>query len=191
MKVYLAGEGVHELGDWFHHPGHRRGTDKPGLIESLLFKLGLQHEVVGATLWKSIRKFRPGDHRPAETRNVLGAVLDADEAGAEALIFVRDRDSDLDREAAIEQGIQEAPAIAEIEVAGGVAAQEIEAWILALLHERGSESHADAKGVLKARHQKESRADKVAVVQEADLAHRAPDCVSFERWIDRVTKALS
>jgi hypothetical protein len=189
MKIYLAGEGVHELGDWFHHPGLRRGKDDPGLIESLLFKLRLHHEVVGATVWKSIRKFRPGDHRPAETRNVLGAVLDADEAGAEALIFVRDRDSDPGREAAIERGIDEAPA--DITVAGGVAAQEIEAWVLALLQERGSESHADPKGVLKERHQKESRADKVAVVEEADLEHRAPDCASFERWIDRVKKALS
>lgn len=191
MKVYLAGEGVHELGDWFHHPGLRRGKDKPGLIESLLFKLGLDHEVVGATPWKAIRKFRPGDRRPAETRNVLGAVLDADEAGAEALVFVRDRDGDPDREADVERGINESTTFTEIRVAGGAAAQEIEAWLLALLQESGSELHPDAKEILKQRHHKISRAEKVAVVEQADLERRAPDCASFERWIDRVTKALS
>src|SRR5476649_489749 len=78
----------------------------------------------------------------------FASAQDARDAGADALVFVRDSDRDRyhQRENDIERGIQEAEALfPELDICGGVAKQEIEAWILALLGENRSESHSDAK----------------------------------------------
>src|SRR4051794_8715923 len=107
MKVFLAGEGVSELGDWVHHPSYRVGNDEPGVIQSLLFKLGIRPEVVGALKWTDIPKFKSKGHLQAEARNVLGAALEAQLAGADALVFVRDRDGKKAREEDIEDGIRQ------------------------------------------------------------------------------------
>ena len=69
-------------------------------------------------------------------------VLHAYEAGCEVVAFSRDRDSDPDRDAAIERGIAAAKAAwPEMGVIGGIARPCIEGWVRArvggALHSEG------------------------------------------------------
>jgi hypothetical protein len=193
MKVFIAGEGPDELGDWARHPAYRptkREDYARGIIIALLARGGIDVEVIDASLWKHIPKFRAGDHRHPETRTVLGLALRAEEKKCDALVFVRDRDRDEGREQDLEAGISDASARFSLTIAGGMAVEETEAWILALLGERGSERHADAKSTLATRHEIESCADMVEVIDNADLTKLPDDAVSLRRWLERA-RALS
>src|SRR5476649_390429 len=139
MKVFLAGEGSDELGDWSRDANYRGQQNVPGVIEALLTKLGLNFDVINGTPWSLIQKYYPPKKSTwrrlnDDTKNVLRAAQDARDADADALVFVRDTDRDRDgrREAAIEDGIREATDLfPDLDICGGVAKQEIEAWILA------------------------------------------------------------
>jgi hypothetical protein len=184
MKVFLAGEGKDELGDWFHHPSYRTGNDAPGLIEALLHKLGVDVQVANGRRWKDIAKYAAGSKRSRENKNVLGAAQEALDLKCEALIFVRDLDGEPSRRAEIKQGLVEAAEkFPGLTVCGGVAAQQIEAWILALLGHHGSASHSDSKVALRA-HGLETRAQKIDAVANADLARVPPDAESLKEWLD-------
>ena len=143
--------------------------------------------MVDARVWKRIRKFQAGKHAKPETRNVLGLVNEAEEARCDALVFVRDQDGEADREASIDEGIRLArergfgPAMV-----GGVAIQEIEAWILALLGERPTQHHTDAKSVLVKKHGITTCAAKVAVVESADRGKIPDDALSLHAWLAQV-----
>lgn len=186
MRVFLAGEGRDELGDWMHPPQYRRRPPDPGLLEALLRRVADDRfTVVDARVWHTIKKFKAGQHARPETRNVLGLMLEAEEAGCDVLVFVRDKDGDDEREEDIGAGIrlltegEHAPL-----VVGGCAVQEIEAWLLALLGERGSERHAQAKEVLARGHRIAGLPLKVAVVEGADLDAIPADARSLRAWID-------
>lgn len=69
--------------------------------------------------------------------------------------------------------------------------QEIEAWILALLGERRSERHSDAKAVLKEKHEIVGCAQKVATVEAADLARVPEDATSLRLWLGRAERSLA
>lgn len=186
MKVYLGGEGSDDLGDYYHLPQDRKKPPAHGLIEALLRRATARpFTVVGASVWKRIRKYRFGQPLSGEVRSVLGLMIEAEEAKADVLVFVRDQDGYRDREEAIEEGVRRAregdysPA-----VVGGVAVQEIEAWILALLGESRSERHADAKSVLAERHGVAGRTAKIAAVEAADLKRIPEDARSLRTWLD-------
>lgn len=142
MRIWLAGEGPTELGDWGNHPANRSTPAALGLLEALLRQVRAEGwEVHGGIRWKDIIKVGVGAHRRAETRNVLGAALDALENGCDALVFVRDRDRDTAREATIERGVLEAKRELKLGVAGCLAVEAVEAWVLALRGEQWSEMH--------------------------------------------------
>lgn len=193
MKVFLSGEGPTELGDWAKELPYRTITPEIGVIEALLRKAwGSPYTVVDACLWKRIRKFRSQDHLRPETRNVLGLALQADEAGCDALVFVRDQDGDEERQADIEEGVRAAQGRGlDVDIIGGVAVQEIEAWILAILGERRSEHHADAKQVLKQRHQITEREEMVEVIDERGVDGIPEDAASLRTWLEMATGALA
>jgi hypothetical protein len=193
MRIFLGGEGPDDLGDWFRLPQHRANPPVVGMIEALLRKNGATDcDVAGARIWKSIKKFRFKPPVRGEVQNVLGLVLEADETGAKVLVFVRDQDGYPDREEDIEEGIRQARARSYgPEVVGGVAVQEIEAWVLAILGERRSEQHADAKAILAARHGIDSLSAKVAAIDAADLDRIPRDATSLRTWLERATLALS
>jgi hypothetical protein len=192
VKVFLGGEGADDLGDWSHPPQYRAHPPAPGAIEALARKVGVVPiDVIGAVIWKNIKKFRFKPPVRGEIQNVLGLVIEAEEVGAEVLAFVRDQDGYPDRQDDIEEGIRRARARSDSpQIVGGVAVQEIEAWILALLFEPRSERHADAKAVLEARHGIADRNGKVAVIDAADLDRLPEDAVSLRSWVSQARVVL-
>src|SRR3954470_12429687 len=83
MKVFIAGEGVSELGEWANHPSYRSDPPQSGVIEALLRRARPDGwEIAHAVVWKDIRKFKILPGSGPEIRNVLGAALQATEAGA-------------------------------------------------------------------------------------------------------------
>ncbi len=128
-------------------------------------------------------------------------MVEADEVGADVLVFVRDRDGDEERAAAIEEGLRLArEGTYSAKVVGGVAVEEIEAWILALLGERRSEHPKDAKRVLRNRHGIADLGGKRAVVEDANLGNfpedanldaLPDDAVSLRAWLTRVREAFA
>lgn len=189
--MFLSGEGPDDLGDWYRERQNWHEPRETGIIEALLRAVaGDRFTVVDARIWKRIKKFKSGKHAHPETRNVLGLMLEAEERGCDILVFVRDQDGYEDREADINEGVRLARERFTPGVVGGVAVQEIEAWILALLGDRGSEAHANAKQELAERHRIASLAEKVAVVEGADI-HRVPeDAISLRDWLNDASVAF-
>ena len=188
MRVFLSGEGPDDLGGWYDEPQYRSDPPRMGVIEALLRNVSsVDFTIVDARVWKRIRKFKAGKHAQPETRNVLGLMLEAEEARCDVLVFVRDQDGYADRQASIEAGILQAnDGGYEPALVGGVAIQEIEAWILALLGERNTERHADAKAVLLKKHTITNCAEKVAAVESADRDKIPEDAVSLLAWLEMV-----
>lgn len=155
--------------------------------------------VDSAVVWKQIRKFRAGEHRDRETRNVLGLVQAAREAGCDVVAFVRDRDGSVahpnkEREAQIEAGILQAASFFEgwaPRIIGGVAVEKLESWLLALAGkprsevERHPEAKLEALGI-----QIKLASEYVKVVENADLDRLPGDARSLRRWLDHARAAL-
>lgn len=195
VKVFLCGEGSNELGSRSGHPAYQ-SDQRPGVLHALLLRVqATGWEVGGARDWKSIRKFRLGKADHQDTRNVLGAALDARDAGCDVLAFSRDQDRERARVAAVETGIQRVPEAfgATPVVIGGVAVPTLEGWILALLGELGTEAlspiRAEAALVAKGVGAKDGDA-MTRVVEEADLARIPEDAASLSTWVSRAKAVL-
>lgn len=190
FKVFIGGEGPDELGDLSRHASYRSGS--PGVLEALLRRVQEDGWAVeGSLLWKQIRKYRAGDHRRPEERNVLGLSLAAREAGCDVVCFTRDRDRDRQREEDLEKGIAAAEEIfGGLRIMGGVATEELESWILALRGERRSEQRADPKAHLSDSHGISTRSRMVAVVNDADLDALPDDARSLRLWLGRAREGL-
>jgi hypothetical protein len=114
VRVFLAGEGKTELGRYAlskeyakadHEGGpfvrskkHATVNDEVGVLEALVSRHCRDLKIVGAELWKTrgtqkkVPKLKVGRGMSgAETQTVRGLALLADEAGAQALVFTRDR----------------------------------------------------------------------------------------------------
>jgi len=193
VKIFLAGEGRTDLGDWAREPQFRSVPPVQGCVEALLRNIApAGWSIEGAVKWKDIHKYQSGIHRRPETRNVLGAALRARQAGCEALVFVRDRDGDPDRADDIEAGLREAASIvATTRVAGGVAIRDIEAWVLACRGTIDSQSVRDTKAALKTEHCIEHLEQKSEVFRGSDLNSLPADARSLAVWIDRVRDLFS
>lgn len=195
VKVFLCGEGPNELGSRSGHGSYQ--TDKqPGVLHALLARVqAAGWEVGGARDWKSIRKFKAGAARHQDTHNVLGAALDAKEAGCEVLVFSRDLDKDATRKDGIEEGIRRvletsAPAL---EVIGGAAVPTLEGWLLALLQERHTEELSPTRASLLLAEKGVAPKDGAAMVllvEEANLGKLPGDAVSLTAWLARARAVL-
>ena len=156
VLVFLGGEGRNELGSWAGDPAYQ-SDDQPGVIKALLQRTRPDGwKILGAQVWKSIRKYTDHGRLPADTRSfirgsheeraVLGLVLDAKEHGAQVVAFVRDQDDDPSRSAIIANANEQARTkFSDIRVVGDTAIPVLEAWILAMMGESGSESFGKAK----------------------------------------------
>lgn len=179
MKVFLGGEGPTDLGDWAKEPPYRGLSPELGVIEALMRAVRPDLAVADAVKWKDIRKFRAGAHRSAETRAVLGLALHADEAGCRAVVFSRDRDGVIEREAEVARGIEDArTAFPNVSIAGGLAVEMIESWMLSLHGVTRAEGLTDPK-----------KAWPSAKVGSATVTQplRVPaDATSLTRWLASV-----
>lgn len=193
MKLLIAGEGPTELGDWAHHPSYRANPPNKGVLESLLEKLRAEGwQICDGWLWKKVSLYKAGGFRRPEARKVIRLLQLAELEGFDAVAFSRDRDGDEQRECEVERGIREGvELVPSLRVIGGVAVEDIEAWLLALLGERGSESHSHPKQVLAAEpHSVTSREEKVELVLEAEVEAIPEDARSLLRWLERAREAL-
>lgn len=188
-RVFLAGEGRTELGDWQNEPQYRANPPELGVLEALLLRRvgGGAFAVQEAIRWTKIPLYKAGDRRSPESRRIRGLAVRADEGGCDVLVFSRDRDGDEEREERVEQGIAEAvEQHANLAIAGGVAVEMIEAWLLALLRERKSEELTDPKSRLRERGECQSSSERSALIEKADLDAVPEDACSLRRFLSRV-----
>jgi hypothetical protein len=192
IRLLFAGEGPDELGEWAKEPAYRPSEDTPasgGVLHALVGR-HTRYETVNAVRWKTIRKYKAGERAKPESRTVMGLALEADERGCDALVFVRDRDGDLERETDVEQGIERASRQFGLRIVGGTANEELEAWLLAMLGTRRSESFTDAKTKLAEMHGPTTREQKCELVAKANLDELPEDCRSLRRWLERAKAGL-
>jgi hypothetical protein len=200
IRVFLAGEGPNDIGDWARHRSYRDDSPSPGVPEAILRKVrGDGWRVCGAVLWKKIHKLQVRPPAGAETKNVLGAALAARDAGCDVLVFVRDRDDSnanprKERERDIEQGIARVPQDVsdQLRIVGGVAIRRLESWIVALSGKNGSEEMRRPEDALRELGiGDKSTGDMVEFVQDkVDLANVPSDARSLRRWLERGRDAL-
>ncbi|MCA9558384.1 MAG: hypothetical protein H6704_30890 [Myxococcales bacterium] len=187
LRIFLAGEGRHELGGWWHEAPYVDPAEC-GVLEALVRRVAADDiEVVGARMWSKAGHYRSGGRAGREERTVVRLFLDAAESGADVLVFVRDVDAYDDRTDEVDSGMKKG---AELEpglsVVGGVAVRVIEGWLLALRQERQSErwQKEPAKDRVKAVGLT-CTADMVECVRAADLDRLPPDAHSLRAWLDQ------
>ncbi|AUX20568.1 hypothetical protein SOCEGT47_010400 [Sorangium cellulosum] len=194
-RIFLVGEGEGELGSRAGAPA-QQSDRRPGVLSTLLSRVQPSGWVIGgAREWRSIRKVQARGVLHEDTRNVLGAALDAQEAGCDVLVFSRDIDRDPARREAVEEGIRRVSSIlsAPPEVIGGVAVPALAGWILALLGERATEelSPLRAQAMLAAKGMMpDDGAAMVRVAAGADLDAVPPDATSLTEWLARARAVL-
>ncbi len=146
--------------------------------------------IAGAVEWKNIRKLNPKNKASPEARNVLGAVLDARESACAALVFSRDTDGDELRAIAIQDGIAMAESLfPEVKIVGGVARQKLEAWLLALLKVRRTESMTSPEKELELKGVPLKSVRKMVEVVELSGAP-ADDARSLIEWLERASRFI-
>ena len=195
-KVFLAGEGSNELGGWHNETMHRGEFPYPGILETLLKMIKADGWViVGAKLWTKIRKFRAGDHRSPEERNVLGVCLEAKEKGCDVIALCRDSDGHTERVADIQKGIESAMSrwSAQMGIIGGCAVPCIEGWVLAILGNRHTESLSRTRIealIIKAGIDPKKTTPMVEKIEQTGLAHIADDAHSLKSWLEIAGQVL-
>ncbi|HEY3253799.1 MAG TPA: hypothetical protein VGJ91_07620, partial [Polyangiaceae bacterium] len=155
---------------------------QPGVIAALLRRVRpTGWRIVGAMKWAGIRKYRANAPPPNEARNVRALCLHAKEAGASVLAFTRDSDGDLIRTRDIEGAIAEHERTGDgPELIAGVAIPLLEAWLLALGGESGTEQLSKARALSRCEetHAFAKNTEKVvAFVQSCDLASVPADAI--------------
>jgi hypothetical protein len=193
VRVWVGGEGVGEL-----------GRDKPGAVEALLRRVrATGWHCEGKTIWSQIRKYRSRGARVrhADYANACSLALMAFEAGVEIIAFVRDVDSDEDREDAIAEAIRwiEHDSGWPIDVIGGVAKPALEGWILALRghHDTDEMSRARTRERLdEASIELKSHAHYIEIIEAASLGpppsfDLPPGTASLQQWLAKAHEVLN
>lgn len=144
MKVYLAGEGEHELGKWAQSVEYGdASTRTDGVLFALFCRAGRDGRVVAGKRWRGIRKYRSGGHASAEQRVLRQLAVEAEEQGADVLLWTRDTDHDAERASQLKSTHEEIKATfaGALEIIGEPANPCIEAWIIAIAgHHRTPET---------------------------------------------------
>lgn len=197
VKVFLAGEGKNELGGRIG-PAAFHNSDKRGVLEALLEKVRAKPGwvVEGAREWKSYRKFTARGIVDAETRAVMGAALDAREANCQVLAFCRDRDKDIGRKDAIEDGMKRLAhdGSSPLGVIGGVAIPTLEGWVLALMSQSRTDSLSPARAAEKLIELGVPAKDTdamVRIVDQSNLDAVPVDAQSLRRWLERARDVMA
>lgn len=194
MKVFIAGEGTDEIGNFAQDPAYRPSRCQGGVIEALLRKVREKGwTIVDGCPWRRIRKFAVGrDLHGRERRNVLGLVDHAVEAGCDIVVFVRDRDGEKARSEAIDSAICAARALTpDTKVIGGTAVEAIDGWIIACLGHTRSEDLTDPKAALMEEFNVLTGEQKAEAVNNTILNQLPQDARSLRAWLKEATETLS
>lgn len=190
VRVFLGGEGRNELGGRAGHPVY--ASEEPVVIETLLRRCQPDGwQVCDSTPWCQITKFAAKGRTPDDERNVLGLVLMAKRAQSHVVAFVRDADADKDRPNVIDAAIRKAEeTFPGIDVIGGTAVPVLEAWVLAIRGERGTEEMS--KGEAKRRLDEMGVADTAAMeAARGVVADKIPeDAKGLRHWLCKASDAL-
>jgi hypothetical protein len=193
-KVFLAGEGSNELGGWANKIEYR--TEEPGILEILLRKVKAEGWMIcGAKTWKEIKKYRAGEHRSAEERNILGICYEAQKNGYDVITFSRDSDGNRERVADIQKGIQSATLLwsDRLGIIGGCAIPCIEGWILAIAGIKDTESSSRTKietRIIELGIHLKNTTEMVAKIEECGIDAIAADAHSLISWIETARDKL-
>jgi len=195
LGVFLGGEGPNELGSRSGDAPYQ--TDAvPGVLQALLRLVQpAGWRVVGAKNWAQIRKLKARGPSPNEAQNVRALALDAKEAGAAILAFIRDSDGHDERIQDIDTGIAQAKrSDPDLELIGGVAHPVLEAWLLAMQGERGTErlsksaaqaSYGVKTGALK-------NTEKAVEIVEACVPQSVPqDARTLHGWLNTASEVFA
>jgi hypothetical protein len=192
-RVLIAGEGANELGGWCGEPAFRE-PGVPGVIEALMRSLVASGWTIeNAVQWRKLPNLRTGRGiGPAETRNVRALALFAWEADCDVVVFVRDRDRDEARERAIFEGLRHAQQdwSDRIDIAGGLAVECLEAWLLAVEGTPRTEELSTGRAA-DGLHGRSTTRDLVELIERRGLADLAEDAASLRTWCDQVRRALN
>lgn len=184
MKVWLAGEGTNDIGSLAKDA--QTTHEYPGALHELLRLSCPDAEVIGGSEWRSVPKLRTGSKGAgAEAQTVAGLQLRAEEKNADALVFMRDRDGDRDRQTQIESAL----ANSTFPTAGVVSVETLEHWICAVSgrskSERLSGSQVDAR-LAQLKVKKKSTQSYVAWLSSRSLQKLPQDAKSLRMWIQRL-----
>ncbi|MGV3620943.1 MAG: hypothetical protein ACO1OB_09000 [Archangium sp.] len=189
MKIYVAGEGRHEVGKWEEEPERWATTDRTdGVLFALFTKSGRVGEVIAGKNWRSIKKFKAGDNATPEQKTLKGLALDAKEHGADVVLWARDSDgqSHRDKELAPAQEELRVTYAGTLTICGGVVTPAIEAWMIAL-----SKTHPDPESLttsrceqLAAQHGFAREDQMVDLVSERELDASASP--SLKNWLKQL-----
>lgn len=198
-KVLLAGEGRHELGGWYDHPGWRHPNKRParGVLEALArTAVDAGWSVADGTVWKRIQLYKPGKFRGLEARRIIRLALDAKERGFDAVVFSRDQDTGNDsddRREDVARGLEQAREILQDAppMAGGVAVPCIEGWVAAFVGTTGTEAMSKS-ATERALSAKGIEATLEAMVAAVDGAKETPadDAANLFGWLANVRRVL-
>lgn len=185
-RIFLAGEGRHELGGWFQEKTYRDDPPATGVVQALLERVADQGwEITHSLRWKDIRKLRAGGHRGAEKHNVKALFLMAREASCDVVVFVRDRDKNKGRQLSIEAAVGELVGQeGQPDAIGGVVIERIEDWISVLLKKK-ERAKVDPKEL--------DTVAMVGVIETADLhgiPRRSSAAKSLHYWLAQAKTVL-
>lgn len=189
MKIYVAGEGRHEVGKWEESPERWSTSERTnGVLYELFIKSGRRGEVIAGKNWRSIRKFKAGENATPEQRTLKGLALDAKEHGAELVLWARDSDGNTHRERELipTQDELRITYSGTLRICGGIAAPAIESWILALAKQHSNPDSLTTSRCeqLAAQHDLAREEQMVELVRERDLdSSRSP---SLQNWLNQL-----
>ena len=201
IKVFLAGEGPNELGDFgneesFQPTGDKERRNRPGVLEALLRRVQPEGwEVTGGIRWVNLRKLKVGAGKRGEEESVHRAHFHAKKRGCQVLAFARDQDKpryahrvdEIEAAMAALESAGDGPAII-----GGVAIEKLESWLVAVASIRGSEAMTRPEEALSTLGIDEKDTDAmVRHVEERGIDGVSADAASLRRWLDRARTILA
>jgi hypothetical protein len=133
-EIYLIGEGPNDIGDLAEHPSYRDGRE--GFIQPILKRLAPECLLKFDGQKVTTLPRRPSARAPGHGRKAGQALVLAWNAGAEALVFVKDTDGGGAKSvrADIERGFAEArketPELGDVVALCATPSDMIEAWAL-------------------------------------------------------------
>lgn len=192
-SVFLAGEGRNDLGGWARQRPWRDEDPEPGVLEALMRRVVPDGwRIREACVWKNIPSLVVGGGRlRAEERNVRAVAQFAIEHACDVLVFARDRDRDEARGDAIAKGLAHARErhAERLAIAGAVAIECLEAWVLAAEGKRRTESRS-VGAVKRYLGAENATADMVARIGACPPEALADDASSLRAWCEEVRAAL-